>query len=66
MNKIKADNVCGTYLKVRQIADECNIGEATVRKIAAEAGAVRRIGRCYRINKEKFLDFIENRQEREA
>lgn len=59
MNKSSADNMSGTYVKIPQIAEDCNLGIATVRKIASKAGAVRKFGRCVRVNREQFLQFIE-------
>ena len=44
---------------VEQMAETSNLGVSTVRRIAEEAQAVRRIGRIYRINRRVFLNYIE-------
>lgn len=49
----------GELVTVNQMAEVSNLGVSTVRKIAEEAQAVRRIGRSYRINRRAFLDYIE-------
>lgn len=59
MNALKNCNQYGELITLPQTCEESNLGMATVRRIAEEAGAVRRIGRCYRINRKIFFDFIE-------
>lgn len=59
MNAQKNRNKEGELLTLPQTCEESNLGMATVRRLAEEAGAVRRIGRCYRINRKIFFDFIE-------
>ena len=59
MNRTKAGNPNGVLLTVEQMADLTNLGTATVRRLAEEAGASRKIGKCYRINRQAFLSFIE-------
>lgn len=59
MNALKSCNKDGELITLPQTCEESNLGMATVRRIAEEAGAVRRIGRCYRINRKLFFDFIE-------
>ncbi len=49
----------GELLTIPQMAEVINSGTSTVRRLAEEAGAVRRIGRSYRINKKVFLEYIE-------
>ena len=49
----------GELVTKQQMAECINTGISTVCKIAEEAGAVRRIGRNYRINKRKVLEYIE-------
>lgn len=59
MNARIANSTSGELLTVEQACELSNLGKTTVRRIANEAGAVRRIGRCYRINKLVFFDYIE-------
>lgn len=59
MYKREVGNIQGELLTVAQMAEVSNLGVTTVRKVAEEAQAIRRIGRCYRINKVVFLNYIE-------
>lgn len=59
MNRTKAGNPNGVLLTIEQAADLTNLGTATVRRLADAAGASRKIGKCYRINRQAFLSFIE-------
>lgn len=59
MKKLGCDNINGELLTVEQAQSLSNLGMHSVRKIAQEAGAVRRIGRSYRINKKIFFEYIE-------
>ena len=59
MKKIKANNPVVELVTVEQMAETSNLGVSTVRRIAEEAQAVRRIGRIYRINRQVFLNYIE-------
>ncbi len=47
-------------ITLTQACQESNLGATAVRKIAEESGAVRKIGRSYRIKKSIFFDYIEN------
>lgn len=49
MNLAKNRNQDGTLITLTQACQESNLGATSVRKIAEEAGAVRKIGRSYRI-----------------
>ncbi|MCI8569776.1 MAG: hypothetical protein HFJ11_07400 [Bacilli bacterium] len=60
MNLAKNRNQDGTLITLTQACQESNLGATSVRKIAEEAGAVRKIGRSYRIKKSIFFDYIEN------
>lgn len=59
MNIAKNRNQDGVLITLTQACQESNLGATTVRRIAEEAGAVRKIGRSYRIKKSVFLDYIE-------
>ncbi len=54
-----SDDLQGRYVTVQQMARIANIGETTVRKIAQECNATRKIGKSLRINREIFCDWIE-------
>lgn len=60
MNLAKNRNQDGTLITLTQACQESNLGATSVRKIAEEAGAVRKIGRSYRIKKSILFDYIEN------
>ena len=59
MNALRNRNQNGELITVPQAAGLINSGTNTVRRLAAEAGAVRRIGKSYRINRRIFLEYIE-------
>lgn len=59
MRVLKNPSIEGELLKEEQICKLSNLGRCKVREIAKEAGAVRKIGKCYRINKQRFFDYIE-------
>ena len=60
MNKPTNRSTEGMLLTIQQAAEVSNLGVATTRRIAEEAGAIRRIGRCVRVNPKVFLDYIES------
>lgn len=60
MNKSELRNDNGALLTVPQAAQLLNLGVAKVRELSEEAGAVRRFGRAYRINRQILLAYIEN------
>lgn len=59
MKKSEVENKFGDLLKLNQVCELSNLGATTVRKLAEESGAVRKIGRSYRIKKSVFFDYIE-------
>ena len=59
MYKKELGNTQSELVTVNQMAEVSNLGISTVRRIAEESQAVRRIGRSYRINRKIFLDYIE-------
>ena len=60
MNKPTNRSTEGMLITIQQAAEVSNLGVATTRRIAEEAGAIRRIGRCVRVNPKVFLDYIES------
>lgn len=59
MNLAKNRNQDGVLITLTQACQESNLGATAVRKIVEEAGAVRKIGRSYRIKKNIFFDYID-------
>ncbi|MDE7433197.1 MAG: helix-turn-helix domain-containing protein [Lachnospiraceae bacterium] len=59
MNLAKNRNKAGVLITLAQACQESNLGSNTVRRLAEESGAVRKIGKCYRINRVVFFDYIE-------
>lgn len=48
----------GVLLTLDQASELANLGTQTTRRIAAEANAIRRFGRCIRIDREQFFGYI--------
>lgn len=59
MNKIEKNNSLGDLVTLNQMCEATNLGSSTVRRLASEAAAVRKIGKSYRINRRIFLDYVE-------
>lgn len=59
MNKPENQNRNGELLTLNQVSELTNLGTSTIRRLASEAGAVRKIGKCYRINRVVLLEYIE-------
>lgn len=57
----KNQNNEGVLITLTQACQESNLGVSTVRRIAAESGAVRKIGKSYRIKRSTFFDYIEEK-----
>lgn len=60
MNPLERKNREGELVTLIQACELANLGSSTVRKLAKEAGAVRKIGKSYRIKKSVFFDYIES------
>lgn len=59
MRTRKNQNNNGELITVNQACEAANLGAGSIRRLAEEAGAVRRIGRIYRINREVLFNYIE-------
>lgn len=59
LNALKNKNDDGKLLTIPQVAESSNLGTRTVRRLAEESGALRKIGRCIRVDQEKFFEYIE-------
>lgn len=59
MNKPKnRDDLSGEILTLAQASKRLNLGVSTIRVKAAECGAALKIGRSYRINIQKLIDYL--------
>ena len=58
MNALKNLNADGKLLTISQAAECANLGTRTVRRIAEDSGALRKIGRCIRVDKDVFFEYI--------
>lgn len=58
MKKTNNKNVNGEILTLEQAASRVNLGVTAVRKYANECGAALKIGRSYRINIHKLVDYL--------
>ena len=58
MNKATNQNLNGEIVTLEQAAKRVNLGISTVRIKADECGAALKIGRSYRINIQKLLDYL--------
>ena len=61
MNMSTNRNLNGELITIDQACAICNLGRNTVRNLAKESGAVRKIGRSLRIRKDVLLDYIEEK-----
>lgn len=57
MNKLKNKNPKGKLLTYQQMAEDSNLGIHTVVKLAKEAGAIIKIGRTVRVDRDVFYDY---------
>lgn len=58
MNKRNHYNLDGDILTLEQAAMRVNLGRTATRKYANESGAALKIGRSYRINIQKLIDYL--------
>jgi hypothetical protein len=58
MHKLKTQNVNAEIVKLQQACERTNMGSGTVRRLADECGASLKIGKLYRIDINKLLDYI--------
>lgn len=61
MYRAEYDNPNAEFITVKQGSNLTNLSITTVRKLAEESGALRKIGRCCRINKRVFLNFVDSK-----
>jgi hypothetical protein len=58
MHKLSTKDSNGEILTLEQAAHRVNLGVGAVRKYAKECGAALKIGRSYRINIQKLIDYL--------
>lgn len=59
MNKAKnCRNINGEIVTIEQAALRTNLSVYTIRRLAGECGAALKIGRSYRINIQKLIDYL--------
>ena len=59
MNRAEFRNNLGELITVNQACEMINLGRTRVRQLAEESGAAVKIGRCYRIKRQLFLEYVE-------
>lgn len=52
-------NITGELITIDQACEIVNLGRTKVRQLAEESGAAVKIGRCYRIKRQLFLEYVE-------
>lgn len=60
MYKLSRRNAMGEIVTLEQAAERLNLGIASIRKHAKDAGAALKIGRSYRVNINKLIDYLCN------
>lgn len=58
MRKGTRRTTAGVLLTLDQASELANLGTQTTRRLAGEANAIRRFGRCIRIDRQQFFDYI--------
>lgn len=58
MKKREYQNAFSEIVTLEHAAERTNLGISTVRKLANECGAALKIGRSYRINIQKLIDYL--------
>lgn len=59
MNTRTANSTLGELITVEQACALLNLGRGTIRRLASECGAVRKIGKSYRIKRAVLVDYID-------
>lgn len=60
MNRLKHSSEDAIFITIDAASQLTNLGRNTVRRLAREANAARKIGKSYRINRERLLDYIDS------
>lgn len=60
MNKLTNPSEDAVFITIDAACHLTNLGKNTVRRLAHEANAARKIGKSFRINREVLLDYIDS------
>lgn len=63
MHKLAQENEDAVFLTVAMASKITSLGKHTVRRMAQECNAVRKIGKSVRINRRILLDYIDTFEE---
>ena len=63
MNVAKYGNKDGDLITIKQACERTNLGMSTIRQMSQECGASLKIGRSYRIDIQKLLEYLRTFQE---
>lgn len=58
MRSLKCRNTDSPLLTYQMMAEDSNLGIQTVMKMAKESGALVKIGKIARVNREKFYSYV--------
>lgn len=60
MNKLSEHNENGVFITLETASRLTNLGRNTVRRLAQEGNAARKIGKSFRINRQVFLNYLDS------
>lgn len=60
MNQLANKNENAVFITIDTASRLTNLGRNTVRRLAQESNAARKIGKSFRINRQVFLDYIDS------
>ncbi len=60
MYKLSEQTDDGIFITIEAASRLTNLGRNTVRKLAQEGNAARKIGKSFRINRQVFLNYIDS------
>ena len=60
MNKLANKNEEAVFITIEAASHLTNLGRNTVRRLAQESNAARKIGKSFRINRKVFLDYVDS------
>lgn len=55
------NNMLGEMITLEQACALLNLGRGTIRRLASECGAARKIGKSYRIKRTELVDYIDKK-----
>lgn len=60
MHKLSEQTEDGIFITIETASRLTNLGRNTVRKLAQEGNAARKIGKSFRINRQVFLNYLDS------